>query len=115
MEEKEQKLQENVDKLNNKGFGIYFFTMDTKGNATASVANIYEIAKILMENGYNAQILHEKNDYTSVESWLGEEYSTIPHCSIEKGELSKSLRDTCDVENTYDPMKEKKLLKEINQ
>tara|TARA_R110002110_G_scaffold2253_3_gene10211 strand:+ start:9989 stop:11047 length:1059 start_codon:yes stop_codon:yes gene_type:complete len=93
MEEKEQKLQENVDKLNNKGFGIYFFTMDTKGNATASVANIYEIAKILIENGYNAQILHEKNDYTSVETWLGEEYSSLPHCSIEKGELSVGPAD----------------------
>ena len=52
MEEKEQKLKESADKLNNNEFGIYFFTMDTKGNATASVANIYEMAKILSDNGY---------------------------------------------------------------
>jgi len=29
------------------------------------------------------------------------------------GKLSFSIYDTCDVENTYDPMKEKKLLKQI--
>ena len=30
------------------------------------------------------------------------------------GNLAWSLQDTCDVENTYDPMKEKKLLSEFN-
>jgi len=67
MEEKEQKIKENVDKIENNDFGIYFFTMDTKGNATASVAYIYELAKTLSDNGYNTHILHEKSEYTSVE------------------------------------------------
>jgi hypothetical protein len=93
MEEKEQKLKESADKLNTKEFGIYFFTMDTKGNATASVANIYEMAKILSDNGYKSYILHEKNDYTSVEEWLGEEYSSLPHLSIEDGKLSVGPAD----------------------
>ena len=29
------------------------------------------------------------------------------------GKISFSIQDKCDVENTYDPMKQKKLLKEI--
>ena len=93
MGEKEEKIKENIEKLNNQNFGIYFFTMDTKGNATASVAYIYEIAKTLSDNGYKPYILHEKNDYTSVESWLGEEYSQLPHISIEDGELAVGPAD----------------------
>jgi hypothetical protein len=37
-----------------------FFTLDTKGNPTAGIANIYEHVKLLNELGYNATILHEK-------------------------------------------------------
>ena len=53
----------------------------------------YEIAKTLSDNGYKPYILHEKNDYTSVESWLGEEYSQLPHISIEDGELAVGPAD----------------------
>ena len=42
-------------------FGIYFFTIDTKGNPTAGVANIYEHVKVLRELGYDAKILHVQN------------------------------------------------------
>ena len=51
------------DKLANKDFTLYFFTLDTKGNPTAGIANIYEHVKLLNELGYKAIILHEKNDY----------------------------------------------------
>lgn len=93
MEEKEQKIKENVDKIENNDFGIYFFTMDTKGNATASVAYIYELAKTLSDNGYNTHILHEKSEYTSVEGWLGEEYAQLSHVSVEAGELAVGPAD----------------------
>jgi len=93
MAEKEEKIKKNIEKLEDKSFGVYFFTMDTKGNATASVAYIYEVAKTLSDNGYNAHILHEKNDYTSVESWLGEEYASLPHVSIEANELQVGPAD----------------------
>jgi hypothetical protein len=83
----EEKLLENIDKLKNKNSKFYFFTMDTKGNPTAAVANIYEHVKILRELGYEAMILHEKNDYQGVGSWLGEEYANLPHTSIENQQL----------------------------
>ena len=44
---------------------------------------------------------------------IPKEFSEHLDKQVEKGNLLFSLQDTCDVENTYDPMKEKKLLKEI--
>jgi hypothetical protein len=83
----EEQLLNNIEKLSNKESKFYFFTMDTKGNPTAAVANIYEHVKVLRELGYDASILHEKNDYQSVGSWLGEEYAGLPHTSIEDQQL----------------------------
>ena len=88
-------LKEVIGNLENKNFRMYFFTLDTKGNPTAGIANIYEHVKILNELGYNACILHEKNDYklrgdengNGVGDWLGEEYAQLPHASIEGQEL----------------------------
>jgi hypothetical protein len=74
-----EKIEEILKTLKDKEFNIYFFTIDTKGNPTAGVANVYEHVKMLGELGYNAHILHDKEDYTSVESWLGEEYSSLSH------------------------------------
>jgi len=89
------------DKLSNKDFNLYFFTLDTKGNPTAGIANIYEHVKLLNELGYKATILHEKNDYkligdengNGVGDWLGEEYAKLPHASIESQNLNISPAD----------------------
>lgn len=86
-------LKNSISSLEDKSFGIYFFVMDTKGNATAGVANIYEHVKLLRELGYNAILLHEKNDYTPVTNWLGSEYSELPHISIESQQLKVNTSD----------------------
>lgn len=99
MEEKKQKIEQIkgiIEKLEKKDFSLYFFTLDTKGNPTAGVANIYEHVKLLNELGYNAKILHEKNDYKlrgdesgmGISDWLGEEYAKLPHSSIEGQNLN---------------------------
>lgn len=103
MEEKRQTLEEQIaqvkgviDNLENKNFGLYFFTLDTKGNPTAGIANIYEHVKLLNELGYKAAILHEKNDYklkadensSGIADWLGEEYAALPHVSLEGKQLN---------------------------
>jgi hypothetical protein len=94
-------MSEQFDKINNKDFGIYFFTIDTKGNPTAGVATIYEHVKQLRGLGYNAQILHDKNDYKlsedeegmGIAEWLGEEYANLPHVSIESQQLQVGPSD----------------------
>jgi len=102
--EENKKLQQVKDllgKYDSKDFGLYFFTLDTKGNPTAGIANIYEHVKVLNELGYNAYILHEKNDYKlngdnegpGLVDWLGEEYGELPHTSIESQELNVGPQD----------------------
>ncbi len=94
-------VKETIQKIVNKDFGIYFFTLDTKGNPTAGVATIYEHVKILRELGFNAQILHDKNDYKlrgddegmGIAEWLGEEYAELPHISIESQQLQVGPQD----------------------
>lgn len=82
-----------IKKLENNDFSIYFFVLDTKGNPNGALTYIYEHAKILRDNGINAIILTEKNDYTGVDDWLGYEYSTIPHVSIESQTLKVGPQD----------------------
>lgn len=84
---KTMQLQSIISDLETKNFGLYFFVLDTMGNPTAGVANIYEHVKVLNDLGYKASILHEKNDYKGVASWLGEEYMKLPHISIESQQL----------------------------
>ena len=99
--EKTQQLQEFISKLENKDFKLYFFTLDTKGNPTAGIANIYEHVLILNQLGYNAVILHEKNDYKlmgneegmGIADWLGEKYAALPHASIENQNLNITPTD----------------------
>lgn len=108
MEEQRKQIEEQIgnlttaiNDLQNKNFSMYFFTLDTKGNPTAGIANIYEHVKMLNELGYKAAILHEKNDYKlradengqGIAEWLGEEYAALPHVSIEGQNLNISPAD----------------------
>jgi hypothetical protein len=93
-------LKNAVESLDKKEFGIYFFVMDTKGNPVAGVANIYEHVKILRDLGYNAGILHEKNDYAPV-NWLHESYMEFPHISAESNELKVNPQDFIIVPEIY--------------
>jgi hypothetical protein len=103
MEEQKKQIADQVTQINsvleqleNKNFKLYFFTLDTKGNPTAGIANIYEHVKLLNGLGLNACILHEKNDYKlkgdengiGLADWLGAEYAELPHVSIEGGTLN---------------------------
>jgi len=101
MNEQRKQLEEVLSNIENKNFGFYFFVLDTKGNPTAGVANIYEHVKTLNELGYKSYILHEKNDYRlrgnqegmGISDWLGEEYAELPHVSIESQELNVGPKD----------------------
>jgi hypothetical protein len=94
MEINVEKIKESISNLRNKNSKIYFMVQDTKGNAKASVKFIYETALTLKKNGFNPIILHEKNDYTGVEKWLGSEYMTeLPHKSVENQNLEITPED----------------------
>ena len=88
-----EKVLKSIEVLKDKQARIYFLTQDTKGNAKASVRFIYQVAKTLKDAGFNPIILHQKNDYTGVAKWLGEEYMNIPHRVIEGQNLEISPED----------------------
>jgi hypothetical protein len=90
----QEKVLESIKTLREKRARIYLFAQDTKGNAKASVKYIYDVALTLKKSGFNPIILHEKNDYAGVESWLSKEYMTeIPHQSIEGQNLEINPED----------------------
>lgn len=101
IEEQTNQIKIVLDNLANKNFTLYFFTLDTKGNPTAGIANIYEHVKLLNGLGYKAAILHEKNDYrlkgdengNGIAEWLGAEYAALPHVSIEGQQLNVTPAD----------------------
>ena len=90
MEQQLTQLENGLKKIKNKESMIYFLTQDTNGTASASVANTYQYVKYLREAGYKAEILYEKKDYKGVGEWLGSEYTELPHCTIEDGELNSN-------------------------
>lgn len=87
-----------VERLEKKDFSIFFFVADTETTPVGSVAYIYEQVKMLIELGYNARVLHEKNSYKDkqlpfIKNWLGEEYSSLPHSSIEDKSVKVDATD----------------------
>ncbi len=78
------RVEQMVKDLEDKRGRIFFFVADSNGKPMGSVIQIYEIAKLLKDNGYNAIILHESNKYVGVGEWLGEDYAKLPHVSVEK-------------------------------
>ena len=112
----EEQINNVISKLESKDFNLYFFTLDTKGNPVAGVANIYEHVKVLTELGYNAHILHEKNDYkkygdenqNGISDWLGEEYAKLSHTSIESGSLNINPQDFLIIPEVFSSVMQQK-------
>ena len=95
------KLELSIENMKNKKSRIYLIAQDTKGNAKASIAYIYRLGMSLLKAGYNPIMLHETPDYTGVAEWLGEEYMTIPHKSIEGQNLEVSPEDIIVIPELY--------------
>ena len=114
-EERQKQIEDMIERLDSKDFGIYFFTLDTRGNPVAGVANIYEHVKVLTKLGYRAYILHEKNDYKlrgdehgfGLSDWLGEEYANLPHISIENQTLNLGPHDVLVVPEVFTQVMQK--------
>jgi hypothetical protein len=101
MEKQLQQLENGLVKLQNKGSKFYFLTQDTEGTAMASVETNYRYVKHLIDAGYDAYVLYEKAEYKGVESWLGTDYSELPHSNIESGELKVGPQDFVIVPEIY--------------
>lgn len=86
-------VNENITKLKNKEYTLYFFVLDTKGNPSTSLEYIYHTALTLSKRGHKVVMLHQEKEFVGVEEWLGSEYSALPHMNIETDNVEVSPSD----------------------
>lgn len=101
------RIQNEIDKLNNKDFTLFFFTIDSKNVPTGSLVYTYEMALALKKLGYKVKMLYQlDNEYSEreikkrqskgtynkmdeqifcgVSEWMGTEYGELEHVNISK-------------------------------
>jgi len=88
-----ERLTIELEKLDNNQFKILFYVLDSKGNPNGSLANIYVMAFMLQELGYEVLMLHSDTDFQGVGEWMGEKYAKLPHANIEKDKISINVSD----------------------
>ena len=86
-------VDENILKLKNKEYTLYFFVLDTKGNPSTSIEYIYHTALTLSKRGYNVVMLHQEEEFIGVGEWLGSEYASLTHMNIDKDNVEVSPSD----------------------
>lgn len=86
-------VEENISRLKNKDFNLYFFVIDTKGNPTSTLEYIYQTAYVLKEKGYNVTLLHQDKEFVGVAEWLGTKYASLPHANIEQDNVEITPSD----------------------
>lgn len=86
-------VEENIQKMENKSFNVFFFVIDTKGNPSGSLEYIYRTALTLKELGYNVAMLHQEEEFIGVRDWLGDAAADLPHHNIEKENVEISACD----------------------
>ena len=86
-------VEENIQKMENKSFNVFFFVIDTKGNPSGSLEYIYRTALTIKELGYNVSILHQEEEFIGVRDWLGDAAADLPHHNIEKENVEISACD----------------------
>lgn len=86
-------VEDNISRLKNKEFNVYFFVLDTKGNPSSSLEYIYQTALILSKKGYKVTMIHQEKEFEGVGAWLGEEYAKLPHANIEKDNVEITPSD----------------------
>lgn len=95
------RINEQISKIDNKEFSLYFYIVDTKGVPSGSLAYIYDIALGLHDMGYNVGMMHSEEDFVGVEEWLGKEYSDLPHYNVEKKSVDVSPSDFVFIPEIY--------------
>lgn len=86
-------VEENIKKMENKSFNVFFFVIDTKGNPSGSLEYIYRTALTLKGLGYNVAMLHQEEEFVGVRDWLGDAAADLPHHNIEKENVEISACD----------------------
>jgi len=100
-------LQKTIELIKSKDFIVYFFVINTKGNALASIEYVYRQCKIMKEAGYNAKLMYEpdkQGNPPDVSGWLGEEFNDLPHVSISTKDLNLKTADVIIIPELFTPL-----------
>ena len=96
-----ENINKEISKIDEKKNRLYFFVIDTKGVPSGSLEYIYNLALIAKEEGYDVSMLHTEEEFVGVGSWLGEEYSSLPHYNVNDGEVGTSPSDILFIPEIY--------------
>ena len=94
-------IEKEIEKIEKKTNKIFFFVIDTKGVPSGSLWYIYKLAFILKEEGYTVEMLHTEDEFVGVGDWLGEEYASLPHSNVNKGDINTSPADVLFIPEIY--------------
>lgn len=95
------RIEEQIAKLDNKDFTMYFYIPDTKGVPSGSLSYIYDIAFGLKEMGYKIGLIHSEQEFVGVEDWLGTKYAELPHYNVEKETIDIAPADFLFIPEIY--------------
>lgn len=102
-----KRIENEISKLNNKEFTLFFFTIDSKNVPSGSLVYTYELALSMQKLGYNVKMLYQVENelserqirkqkergtynpgdeqvFCGVGDWMGEEYGQLEHINISK-------------------------------
>lgn len=102
-----KRIENEISKLNNKEFTLFFFTIDSKNVPSGSLVYTYELALSMQKLGYNVKMLYQVENelserqirkqkergtynpgdeqvFCGVGDWMGEEYGQLEHVNISK-------------------------------
>lgn len=111
-EEVINRIENEIKKLKNKDFTMFFFTIDSKNVPNGSVVYTYDIALSMKQLGYNVTMLYQldneisprhkmkqiekgiydpmdDNVFCGVGDWMGQEFADLPHLNIAKKDSFK--------------------------
>jgi hypothetical protein len=96
-----ERIIEQINKIDNKDYTLYFYVIDTKGVPSGSLAYLYDIAFGLNDMGYKVGMMHNEEDFVGVEEWLGKEYADLPHYNVEKTSIDITPSDIIFIPEIY--------------
>lgn len=103
--ERKDKIISNINKeisrINKKENQVFFFVIDTKGVPSGSLEYVYQLAKMVKDEGYNVTMLHTEQEFIGVESWLGKEFASMKHMNVNDGEVATSPSDVLFIPEIY--------------
>lgn len=94
-------INKELSKIDKKENQVFFFVIDTKGVPSGSLEYIYQLAKIVKDEGYDVTMLHTEEEFVGVESWLGKEFASMKHSNVNGGDIATSPSDVLFIPDIY--------------